>query len=426
MVCFVVAVGKNKKRRQNILEFPHQQTQKMLRRLAKRCYATKTIALIPGDGIGKEVVPEAARVIQAALALQNAKLQQKNEIKFVHLDAGFETFVRTKNALPEQTVQVLKTQCQGALFGAVSSPSHKVEGYSSPIVGMRNKLDLYANLRPCVSSGVGQSRPNVDMLIVRENTECLYVKRERLLDNGETAIADRVITKKASTRIAEMAYEQALIRASLNPKRQPRVTIVHKSNVLSVTDGLFRESALAVAKKYPQVQTEEQLVDSMVYKMILNPELYDVVVAPNLYGDILSDAAAALVGGLGMYINYKNANTFFFQVLHLVPMLVAILSCTLFFQHVTFIRAEPVHGSAPDIEGKNIANPIATIRAAAMLIQRLHEQEPAAQFGAVAKAMEMACQQVLSNPATRTPDLGGKSTTKQVTDAVIEKLKSAF
>jgi homoisocitrate dehydrogenase len=164
---------------------------------------------------------------------------------------------------------------------------------------MRKIFNLYANLRPIVSVPLKKSMKKVDMLIVRENTECLYVKDEEIKDteNGKVAVARRVISEKATRDIAEMAFEQAIKRKK---NKSPKVTIVHKSNVLSVTDGLFREVCLEVSKKYPTVKVEEQLVDSMVYKMFMDPTQYDVVVAPNLYGDILSDGAAALVGGLGL------------------------------------------------------------------------------------------------------------------------------
>jgi len=332
------------------------------------------IALIPGDGIGKEVVPAAARVLEATGL----------PLHFVELEAGWETFQRTGNALPTETVDGLK-KCHGALFGAVSSPSHQVTGYSSPIVALRRILDLYANLRPLVSAPVPGSRPEVDMLIVRENTECLYVKRERLEDDGDTAIAERVITRRASQRIARMAFTLA------EQRQKSLVTIVHKANVLSVTDGLFREAALAVAEDFPRIPAEEQLVDSMAYRMILEPERYDVVVAPNLYGDILSDAGAALVGGLGLSPSANVGDD--------------------------FVLAEPVHGSAPDIAGQGIANPIATIRAAGLLLAHLSE-------GAAAQAIEQAVQSVLAD-GPRTRDLGGKAGTEEVTEEVIRRLVSA-
>ena len=339
------------------------------------------IALIPGDGIGKEVVPAACRVLE----------ETGLPLHFVELEAGWETFQRTGNALPPETVAGLKS-CHGALFGAVSSPSHRVPSYASPIVALRKILDLYANLRPLVSAPVPGSRSGVDILIVRENTECLYVKRERLEDNGETAIAERVITRKASERIARMGFLQAERRQKAKREgKRGLVTIVHKANVLAVTDGLFREAALAVAAQFPGVSVEEQLVDSMAYRMILQPQRYDVVVAPNLYGDILSDAGAALVGGLGLVPSANLGDS--------------------------FVLAEPVHGSAPDIAGQGIANPIATIRAAALLLAHLGES-------AAAQAIEQAVQCVLAD-GPRTRDLGGKAGTDEVTDEVIERLVSA-
>lgn len=343
------------------------------------------IALIPGDGIGKEVVPAAARVLE----------ETGLPLHFVELEAGWETFQRTGNALPEATVAALKN-CHGALFGAVSSPSHRVPGYSSPIVALRKILDLYANLRPLTSAPVPGSRAGVDMLIVRENTECLYVKRERLEGDGDTAIAERVITRRASERIARKAFalagqRQKAERSAGGPAKGKSglVTIVHKANVLSVTDGLFREAALAVAGEHPHIAVEEQLVDSMAYRMILEPQRYDVVVAPNLYGDILSDAGAALVGGLGLIPSANVGDD--------------------------FVLAEPVHGSAPDIAGQGIANPIATIRAGALLLAHLGE-------GATAQAIEQAVQSVLAD-GPRTKDLGGRAGTEEVTREVIGRLE---
>ncbi len=336
-----------------------------------------TIALIPGDGIGREVIPVAARVLEATGV----------PLRFVALEAGWEVFQRTGTALPESTVAALH-DCHGALFGAVSSPSHRVPGYSSPIVALRRHFDLYANLRPLVSAPVADSRPGVDILVVRENTEGLYVKRERLSEDGETAIAERVITRRAATRIGKVACEQARRRAQtrsngLSPAPhapRPLVTVVHKANVLSVSDGLFREAVLAAAQAYPDVQVEEQLVDSMLYRLIREPARYDVVVAPNLYGDILSDAGAALVGGLGLVPSANVGDN--------------------------FVLAEPVHGSAPDIAGRGIANPVAAIRAGALLLEHLGET-------AAAQAIQAAVWQVLAE-GPHTPDLGGRASTEEV------------
>ncbi|ORX50288.1 putative homoisocitrate dehydrogenase [Piromyces finnis] len=359
-----------------------------------------TIGLIPADGIGKEVIPPAAEVMDAVLP---------GKFEFITLPAGFELFQQTGVALPEETVETLRTKCQGALFGAVSSPSHKVAGYSSPIVALRKKLQTYANIRPVSSPSVRNAKNQdvpVDMLIIRENTECLYIKSERLEtdENGaKVAYADRKITEFASKRIGRVAFEQAVARGKLREQQKqqgikvgwtgkPKVTIVHKSNVLSVSDGLFRESVLAVKNEKPEyadVDVEEQLVDSMVYRMFREPEKFDVVVAPNMYGDIISDGAAALVGSLG-----------------LVP--------STNFGDVVVI-GEPVHGSAPDIAGKGIANPIASIRSAAMLLENLN-------FTAEAAKIYNSVDKLLSEGKILTPDLGGNATTKDVTAAIISNL----
>ena len=338
------------------------------------------IALIPGDGVGQEVVPAAEAVLRA-LPL---------DITFVPLRAGWEVFQQTGTALPQATAAAIRA-CDGAIFGATQSPSGKVEGYSSPILALRKQLDLYANLRPIQSMPVPGSQGGIDLLIVRENTECLYVRQERLEDSGNTAVAQRVITRGASERIARMAFEQARRRAGRTHHAAPRVTVVHKANVLNLTDGLFREACLSVAAAYPDVRVEEQLVDSMIYRMIRQPQRYDVVVAPNLYGDILSDAAAALVGGLGL-VSSANAGD-------------------------AFVLAEPVHGSAPDIAGQGIANPIATILAAAQLLAALGES-------ACAAAVEAAVQRTLA-AGVWSADLGGQATTEEVTAAVIARLAAA-
>jgi homoisocitrate dehydrogenase len=314
---------------------------------------------------------------------------------FVALDAGWETFERTGTALPQSTAAAVRG-CDGAIFGATQSPSHKVEGYSSPILTLRKQLELYANLRPVASMPVPGSQPGIDLLIVRENTECLYVRQERLEDGGNTAVAQRVITRGASERIARKAFDMARLRFAAGGQRSPadargpapRVTIVHKANVLSLTDGLFREACLAVAKEYPEVAVEEQLVDSMIYRLIREPQRYDVVVAPNLYGDIISDAAAALVGGLGL-ASSANASE-------------------------NFVLAEPVHGSAPDIAGKGIANPVATILAAAQLLEALGETS-------AALTLQRAVHRTLAD-GVWSADLGGTASTETVTNAVIERL----
>ena len=276
-----------------------------------------------------------------------------------------------------------------AIFGAVSSPSQRTPGYFSPILALRKELDLFANVRPAQSAPVPGSRANVDLVIVRENTECLYVKREREEDDGATVIAERVITRAASARVTALACRLAQQRAATRPQGRALLTVVHKANVLSLSDGLFRTTALGVAEQYAEVDVEEQLVDSMVYRLIREPERYDVVVAPNLYGDILSDAAAALVGGLGLA---PSANI---------------------GEH--YIVVEPVHGSAPDIAGKGIANPVAAMLAAGLLLQHLGYRPEAARLAAAVDAV-LAAQ-------VWTPDLGGTATTADVTAAVCAELK---
>ncbi|KAL5095048.1 homoisocitrate dehydrogenase [Trichoderma cf. simile WF8] len=352
---------------------------------------TLRIGLIPGDGIGKEVIPAGRRILEALPASLKLKFD------FVDLKAGFETFEQTGSALPDATVDVLRNECQGALFGAVSSPTHAVKGYSSPIVALRKRLDLYANVRP-VKTVLTAAKP-IDMVIVRENTEDLYVKQETTRDTPEGKVAEAIkrISEKASFRIAAMAGDIALrrqkIRESGSPSihSKPLVTITHKSNVLSQTDGLFRTASKNALSdpKYSSVSIEEQIVDSMVYKLFRQPEAYDVIVAPNLYGDILSDGAAALVGSLGLV---PSANV-----------------------GEGFAIGEPCHGSAPDIQGKNIANPIATLRSAALMLEFLEEPEAAAKIYAAVDAN-------LEEGKLLSPDLGGKATTDEVVEDILRRL----
>ncbi|KDE08835.1 homoisocitrate dehydrogenase [Microbotryum lychnidis-dioicae p1A1 Lamole] len=349
------------------------------------------IGMISGDGIGRIVLPAAQRVLQAVPGIPTPT--------FVQLDAGFEHFQKTGVALPPQTVQILKNECTAAMFGAVSSPSHKVAGYSSPIVALRKEMDLYANVRP-VKSVEGTSGRSVDMTIVRENTECLYIKQETIEDTpqGKVARATRQISERASTRIGRMAFEIALAAAEVKKQRGttygfqggPEVTIVHKSNVLSITDGLFRESVRAVAKDYPGISVNEQIVDSLVYRLFREPEKLSVLCCPNLYGDIVSDGAAALVGSLGLVPSVNVGDS--------------------------FIMGEPVHGSAPDIADRvpSIANPIASIRSAALMLEFMGYVEPAARiYDAVDEAIRKGA---------TTPDLGGDMTIDQVTEKILESL----
>jgi homoisocitrate dehydrogenase len=328
-----------------------------------------TICIIPGDGIGQEVVPQAVRVLEATgLGLE-----------FIPADAGWETFQKTGNSVPQATLEKVMSS-HATLAGAFTSPSKKIEGFYGAIRYMRRTLDLFANLRPAKTRPVAGSFQNVDMLMVRENTEGLYVEKERRY--GDIAIADAVISGRASERIAKVALEQAR-------KRRKSLAIIHKANVLPVTSGLFLETALNAAKAYPDVQSYDIIVDAAAMKLVRTPEQFDVLVTTNLFGDILSDLMAGLVGGLGI-----------------AP------SGNLGERYAIF---EPVHGSAPDIAGKGVANPTATILTAAMMLEHLGEH-------ATAERLDKAVNTVLAN-GPHTPDLGGKATTAELTNAVIEALK---
>ncbi|HMQ35301.1 MAG TPA: isocitrate/isopropylmalate family dehydrogenase, partial [Chloroflexaceae bacterium] len=264
------------------------------------------VCVIPGDGIGPEVLAAAVRALRALAP----------DAELVEAEAGWAAFERHGDALPPATLEAARA-ADATLFGAVASPNHAVPGYSSPIVRLRRELDLYANIRPTQG-------PGVNLVIVRENTEGLYAGRERSEDGGDTAIAERVITRRASTRIARAACELAGRRAA-ELGRPGRVTVVHKANVLRVSDGLFREAALAVARDYPDLAVEELLVDVAAMRLAQEPARFDVVVTTNLFGDILSDVACIHGGGLGLAAsaNLGDGRGLF----------------------------EPVHGAAPDIAG---------------------------------------------------------------------------
>ena len=291
------------------------------------------LCVIKGDGIGQEVVPAAVCVLRQVLP----------QLDVVTAEAGWNRFQETGNALPEETVEIAK-DAQAVLFGACSSPSYPVPGYSSPIVKLRRSMETYANLRPTRYLPVPTARKGVDLVVVRENTEDLYIGDEATHDAGDTGTATKRITRYATERISHTAFRLALSEG------RRRVTIVHKGNVLPQTDGLFRRVAYEVAKEYPAIETDDLLVDTAAYWMVKEPSRFDIVLTPNLYGDILSDMAAAWGGGLGLAPALNMGDE------------VAV--------------AEPVHGSAPDIAGKGIANPTAVILSAAMLV-RHHWNMPA-------------------------------------------------
>lgn len=325
------------------------------------------LCVIPGDGIGQEVVPAAVAVLTAVIP----------HLQIVTAEAGWGTFEKIGVSVPEETLTAVR-DCGAGLFGAVSSPSRKVAGYRSAILTMRQELDLYANIRPVQSCPRVSPRPDVDMIIVRENTEGLYVGRERWEDGGETAVAERLITRHASRRIAQKALEL------MQRQNRQRLTIVHKANVLPLTDGLFRDTVRDVFSETSSV-VDELLVDVAALKMVETPELFDVIITTNLFGDILSDAAAHWGGGLGYAASLNWGDG------------VAL--------------AEPVHGSAPDIAGKGIANPIAAILSGALLARYVWGLED------VAQRVETAVARTLTHESY--PQL---TTTQAITQSILAAL----
>lgn len=333
---------------------------------------THNLLLIKGDGIGPEVTEATVEVLNK-LGLN---------ISWQEAKAGYACFQECGDPIPATTIEAAR-QAEATLFGAVTTPPN-IPNYRSAVVTLRKSLDLYSNLRPVHSLGLQGShyRPNLDLYIVRENTEGLYSGLEE--DFGDKAIAKRVITRKGSERIVRYAFELA--------KRtgKKRVTIVHKANVLRLTDGLFRQTALEVAAQYQAdgIEAQELLVDTMAMRLIKDPENFQVIVTTNLFGDILSDEASELIGGLGVAASGNIG-----------------LSGAIF---------EPVHGSAPDIAGQGIANPIATLLASVMLLQHIGESEAAGRI-------QQAVTKIIA-AGTLTPDLGGQANTRQVTQAVIANL----
>jgi homoisocitrate dehydrogenase len=331
------------------------------------------LCVIPGDGIGPEVTTAAVRVLQHALP----------ELEIVNADAGWGVFQATGESTPAETLEAL-TACNAGIFGAVSSPAHNVAGYRSAILQIRQQLDLFANIRPIDSRWKthGDGLPNeVHLVIVRENTEDLYVGRE--MSDGQTAVAQRLITRSASRRIAETACRIA------REMGHRRITIVHKANVLPVTDGLFRDSVVDVIRESSDLEFDELLVDIAAYRLVQAPERFQTIVTTNMFGDILSDLAAYWCGGMGRAPSLNLGEG--------------------------IALAEPVHGSAPDIAGRGIADPTAAILSAAMLC-RFHWNRPA-----VALRIETA----LLSAIRLLPDSEVPFSTPHFTDLVIREIEAA-
>jgi len=334
------------------------------------------IALIEGDGVGPEISKASLVVLDA--------LQAKLGLSFSIRDspAGDNCKRMTGVPLPESSLKSIR-ESDACLKAPVGETAADV------IVRLRQMLDLYANIRPAKSlPNVPSLKPGIDMVIVRENTEDLYKGQEFEFDGGVVAL--RTITRAASERIAKYAFEVAEQRRGAR-----KVVAVHKSNVLRKSDGLFAQVCKEVSKAYPKVAFSEMLVDAAAMNLIRDPLSFDVIVTTNLYGDILSDEAAQLVGGLGMT---PSANIGADSALF-----------------------EPVHGAAPDIAGKGVANPVAMILTVAMMLDWLSKTRQDERCSAGASAIRSAVNRVLGT-STRTPDLGGRATTAQVAEAVAKAI----
>lgn len=331
---------------------------------------TRTVTVINGDGIGPEVMAATIRVLEAL----------KVPLEFEHKDAGTEVVAKYGTNLPHETVEaVLRSGI------ALKGPTGTVVGGGLPSanVGLRKRLDLYSSLRPVKSvQNVKTRYENVDLVVVRENTESLYAGLEHIIVPGVVESL-KIITEKASTRIARFGFEYA------KKHGRKKVTGVHKANIMKLSDGLFLDCCRKVGREYPEIQYEEVIVDNLCMQLVKDPTRFDVMVLENLYGDIVSDLCAGLVGGLGMV---PGAN---------------IGERTAVF--------EAVHGTAPDIAGKGIANPTALMMSAVMMLDHLD-------MGEEARRMEGALHKTYGEGKIRTGDLGGSATTREFTDAIIAAL----
>ncbi len=333
----------------------------------------RVITLIPGDGIGPEVTEAVVRIFHVA----------RLDIEWERYDAGVTAFKRFNQSLPAELLDSIRRN-KVALKGPVTTPI--AEGITSVNVGLRKALDLYANLRPVRNlPGVPSRFDNVDLVIVRENTEDLYSGLEHEVVPGVVESL-KIITERASTRIARFAFEHA------TANHRKRVTAVHKANIMKLGDGMFLESTRKVSRDHTSIAYDERIVDAACMQLVMFPERFDVLVLPNLYGDIVSDLCAGLVGGLGV-VPGANMGT----------------DAAVF---------EAVHGSAPDIANKNMANPTALLLSALMMLDHLGER-------ATAVRIRAALDRVLTDGVVRTRDLGGTATTTEFTDAVCREVETS-
>ena len=332
------------------------------------------VTLIPGDGIGPEITEAARRGVEATGV----------GIDWRVVEAGQDIMAEYGTPLPENVLQSIR-ETGVALKGPVTTPVGS--GFRSVNVSLRQALDLYVNLRPALSiRGVKSRYEDIDLVIVRENTEDLYAGIEHMV-GADAAESIKIITRKASERVVRFAFEYAIAHG------RRKVTAVHKANIMKMSDGLFLESARNVAGSYEGkgIEFEDRIVDNMCMQLVQKPELYDVLVMPNLYGDIVSDLCAGLVGGLGVApgANIGDAIAVF----------------------------EPVHGSAPKYAGKNKANATATILSAALMLSYLGEGEAA---GRVTEGVK----KVIAEGKKVTYDLGGDAGTSEMADAIIDAVKA--
>ncbi|MBO5151177.1 MAG: NAD-dependent isocitrate dehydrogenase [Methanobrevibacter sp.] len=324
------------------------------------------IAVVPGDGIGQEVMKATIDVLNSL----------DIDFEYVYGDAGDECLERTGTALPSETLDMIR-ESDACLFGAAGETAADV------IVKIRQEMKMFANLRPVKAyPNTNSLSDDIDFMIVRENTEGMYIADEESYTD-EGAVAKRIITREAERRIIDYAFNYAA------ENNKSKVTGVHKANVLKKTDGLFKEIFYEVAKDYPDIATEDFYVDATAMYLITQPESFEIIVTTNLFGDILSDEGAGLVGGLG-----------------LIP------SANIGEDGALF---EPVHGSAPDIAGQNKANPIAMMLSSIMMLRYLGENDSADRF-------ESAILKVLNDANKLTSDLGGSATTTELADEIIKNL----
>lgn len=327
----------------------------------------RTVTLIPGDGVGPEIVAAARKVLEAAGA----------EVAWEVVEAGEKVIPEHGTPLPDHVLDSIRRN-KVALKGPLTTPVGT--GFRSVNVALRKELDLYACVRPARSlPGVGSRYTGVDLIVVRENTEDLYAGVEHRVGK-HAAESIKIITREASTRIVRFAFELA------RREGRRKVTAVHKANIMKLTDGLFLECAREVARAYPDIPYEEMIVDAMCMKLVQAPEQYDVLVMPNLYGDIVSDLCAGLVGGLGVAPGANIGD-----------------------EAAVF---EPVHGSAPKHAGHNRVNPLATVLSGVMMLEHLGQREPA-------ERIKRAVARVLTEGRHLTYDLGGNASTSEMAEAIV-------